>query len=59
VRQWAESGLRELGQTREGRKVQWDARQQPEGFLALPTVRDEQFVREVLARVLQDLHGGR
>jgi hypothetical protein len=64
VRNWAESGLRKLVQTREGRKILWSAQQQPEGLvLEVPTVRDEQFVRDVLARVLDDIHkdppGGR
>jgi HEAT repeat protein len=58
VRRWAETALRQLGQTREGRKVLWGAHQQQEEFPALPTVRDEQFVRDVLDRVLHDLHTG-
>lgn len=58
VRWWAEWGLRKLGLTREGRKVLWEAHQQPEGFLALPTTNGEQTVREVIARVLHDLRKG-
>ncbi len=58
VRGWAETALRQLRQTREGRKVLWGAHQQQEVFLALPAVHDEQFVREVLAHVLHDLHKG-
>jgi hypothetical protein len=67
VRRWAETGLRKLGQTREGRKLLWSAQPpqpQPEGpVLEVPTRRDEQVVRDVLARVLRDIHkdstGGR
>jgi hypothetical protein len=65
VRQWAETGLRKLGQTREGRKLLWSAEQQQPGglLLEMPTLHDEQFVRDVLARVLHDIHkdspGGR
>lgn len=32
VREWAEAGLRGLGQTREGRKVLWGAYQQQDGL---------------------------
>jgi hypothetical protein len=58
VRQWAETALHQLGQTRAGRQVLWATTLQHEELPTLPTVRDEQFVREVLARVVQDLQEG-
>jgi hypothetical protein len=41
VRNWAEWGLRKLGQTRDGRKVLWGVHQQLETALVLPTASDE------------------
>ena len=55
VRRWAETALHQLGQTRAGRQVLWATNLQHEELPTLPTVCDEQFVREVLSRVLQDL----
>jgi hypothetical protein len=58
VRRWADTALHQLGQTREGRQVLWATNLQHEELRTLLTVRDEQFVREVLARVVQDLQKG-
>lgn len=58
VRRWAETALHQLGQTQAGRQVLWATNLQHEGLPTLPTVRDEQFVREVLARVVDDLQEG-
>ena len=56
VREWAEIGLRELGQTREGRKVLWGAYQQQHMLLALPDEHDGQRLRAVLANILHIRH---
>jgi hypothetical protein len=50
--------LHQLGQTRAGRQELGATNLQHEELPTLPTVRDEQFVREVLARVVQDLQEG-
>ena len=52
VREWAEIGVRELGQTREGRKLLWAIHQQEEP-LVLPADGNERVVREVIAGTLQ------
>jgi HEAT repeat protein len=52
VRQWTESGLRKLGQTREGRKTLWATLQPQEAVLTAANKHDELQVREALARVL-------
>jgi hypothetical protein len=56
VRRWAKSGLRELGQTRESRKVLWGAYQQQDGLPALTNEHDEQHVHEVLEGILHVRH---
>ena len=56
VRVWAEMGLRELGQTREGRRVLWGVYQQQDGLLTLPNEQDGQHVRGVLADILHIRH---
>jgi hypothetical protein len=56
VRDWAEMGLRDLGQTREGKKALWGMYQQRE---PLPKVSDEhnaQHVRQLLASILNAQH---
>jgi hypothetical protein len=53
---WAESGLRGLGQTREGRKVLWGAYQQQDGLPTLPSEYDMQRLREMLADILHIRH---
>lgn len=61
VRRWAETALRQLGQSREGRQVLWGVYHQHDELPALPTEHDEedeQYVREVLARVVQDRREG-
>ena len=58
VRQWAETGLRRLGHTREGRKALWGAHQQQEQLLTSSDEHDEHCVREVLARILHDPREG-
>jgi len=54
VRQWAESGLQKLGQTREGRKTMWAALQEQESILTSANEHDEPQVREALARILEE-----
>jgi hypothetical protein len=56
VRSWAQWGLRKLAQTREGRKVLWDAYRQQEEFPRLSDERDEQHMHEVLAGILHERH---
>jgi len=56
VRSWAQCGLRKLGQTREGRKVLWDAYQQQEVIPQLSDEGDEQHLHEVLAGMLHERH---
>jgi len=54
VRQWAETGLRNLGQTREVRMALWDAYHRPKTFLVSSEEHDEQSVRDTLARILDE-----
>jgi hypothetical protein len=56
VRRWAETGLRKMGQTREGRKVLWGAYQQQEELPTLSDEHDKQHVHEVLAGILHERH---
>lgn len=54
VRQWAETGLGNLGQTREGRIALWGAYQRPETLPESSAERDEQYVLDTLARILDE-----
>ncbi len=54
VRQWAEMGLRNLGETRDGRVVLWAAYQRPETLPASSAELDEHSLRETLARILDE-----
>jgi hypothetical protein len=56
VRDWAEMGLRDLGQTREGRKALWGVYQQPGALPELPDEHDEQRVHQLLASILNAQH---
>lgn len=56
VREWAEAGLRGLGQTREGRKALWGAYQQQDGLPTFSNAHDGQHVHEVLASILNVQH---
>lgn len=56
VRSWAQWGLRELGQTREGRKVLWEVYRQQGELPQLSDERDKQHAHEVLAGIFHERH---
>jgi hypothetical protein len=56
VRVWAEMGLRDLGQTRVGRKALWGVYQQPDALPTLTDEHDKQHVHQLLASILNTQH---
>jgi HEAT repeat protein len=56
VRWWAQSGLRKLGETREGRKVLWDVYRQQKELPQMSDERHEHHMHEVLAGILNERH---